>query len=135
MKRQMEAAHPARGGPARAERARTPRAPKPKTGERAIGASVPRKDGLEQVESSARYIDYIAIPGMLHAAGATSAHPHPDASRLVSAGFSPPALWMPAGTGPCAKCVKKKNAHSTRRLSARFHVVAGTGLEPATFGL
>lgn len=41
-----------------------------------LGASVPRKDGLPKVDGSALYADDLVFPGMLHAAIATSEHPH-----------------------------------------------------------
>ena len=56
--------------------ARAKRRPARPTKQPATPASVPRKDGAPKVDGSALYVDDLVLPGMLHAAVATSAHPH-----------------------------------------------------------
>ena len=41
-----------------------------------VGKRVERKDGLAKVDGEAEYADDIVLPGMLHAAVATSEYPH-----------------------------------------------------------
>jgi len=55
---------------------RTKDQPKRTASSSGLGEHVARKDGLDKVDGSALYADDLVFPGMLHAAVATSAHPH-----------------------------------------------------------
>src|SRR5262245_12336361 len=55
-----------------------------------VGASVRRKDGVEKLTGRARYVDDIALPGMLH--GRTVRSPVPR-GRLERIDFDPALPW------------------------------------------
>jgi CO/xanthine dehydrogenase Mo-binding subunit len=55
-----------------------------------IGAAVPRKEGREKVTGTARYVDDIALPGMLHGATVRSRVPR---GRIRKVTFGPGLSW------------------------------------------
>jgi CO/xanthine dehydrogenase Mo-binding subunit len=60
------------------------------TANHVIGAPVPRKEGREKVTGSARYVDDIALPGMLHGATVRSRVPR---GKIRSVTFGPGIAW------------------------------------------
>lgn len=50
-----------------------------------VGSAAARLDGREKVRGSARYVDDLVLPGMLHAALATSTYPHAEVHGIDTA--------------------------------------------------
>jgi CO/xanthine dehydrogenase Mo-binding subunit len=62
----------------------------PPLGTRVIGTSVPRKEGREKVTGSARYVDDLVFPGMLHGVTVRSSVPR---GRVRGIHFGPGIPW------------------------------------------
>ena len=60
------------------------------TGERIVGASVPRKEGRDKVTGQAQYVDDMTLPDMLYGATVRSQVPRGKIRKIT---FGPGIAW------------------------------------------